>query len=244
MNDDSSNGAEQHTVSAVRAFTNGGGVAERRLVQCPREGGTVQLARCMKCPHQIALRYSRGGRVTHVSCQVSQPSHPPVQKPHMNLEKAAIADLMTRNVLCVTEDLSLDAIAGVFLETGIKAAPVLDAAGVLVGIVCESEVMLHVQAHRTAEKGGYGASALATVADVMTPFVIAMHEHSSVTRAAAVMAYEHARRVVVVSDSGEIVGILSASDILYWLARSDGFVFDPPCRTELPYEVDEPRPTK
>ena len=50
-----------------------------------------------------------------------------------------------------------------------------------------------------------------------------MPAHSSIARAAALMSYERVHRVVVLSPSRAVVGIVSAMDVLRWLARNDGY---------------------
>jgi hypothetical protein len=62
--------------------------------------------------------------------------------------------------------------------------------------------------------------ARATVADIMMPIVFALPENATVTKAAALMAYEGVHRVPVVSSGGQVVGVLSSLDILGWLAST------------------------
>jgi CBS domain-containing protein len=135
---------------------------------------------------------------------------------------------MTRNVVCVRPQLSVDDATLLFLETGLKTAPVVDEQGLVVGMVAESDVQLAVQAH-TPSKGARGAEPL-TVEDVMMPVPFAIQEHVPATQAAGLLVYEAVQRVPVVSTEGRVVGILSAHDLLYWLARADGYVLPPPRR--------------
>jgi CBS domain-containing protein len=48
--------------------------------------------------------------------------------------------------------------------------------------------------------------------------------------AATVMAIEGVHRIPVTSESGEVVGILSALDVLRWLAEQDGYAIERPPR--------------
>ena len=63
----------------------------------------------------------------------------------------------------------------------------------------------------------------ARAADIMTPVTLAMPEHASIARAAALMAYEKVHRVVVIGPRGNVVGLVSTIDVLRWLAREDGY---------------------
>jgi CBS domain-containing protein len=68
----------------------------------------------------------------------------------------------------------------------------------------------------------------ATVGDIMTPVTFTLTEDASVSRAAALMAFERVHRVPVVDAGGKVVGIVSALDVLGWLGREDGYVVSKP----------------
>ena len=123
---------------------------------------------------------------------------------------------MTRNVLCVRPSLSLDALLLLFVEKHLKAAPVVDERDHVLGTVSECDALLEVQSGRS--------SGTACVRDVMMPNALVIPEGTSLTRAAAIMAFEGVSSLVVVSPEGEVVGVLAASDILHWLGRADGYV--------------------
>jgi CBS domain-containing protein len=72
----------------------------------------------------------------------------------------------------------------------------------------------------------------------MTPLALALPEGATVSRAAALMAYEGVHRIPIVSDDGVVVGILAAVDVLRWLATSSGYALgaqstaDKPCTSD------------
>ncbi len=49
-------------------------------------------------------------------------------------------------------------------------------------------------------------------------------EDTSLSHAAALMAYEGVQRIPVVSFEGKVVGMVSAMDVVRWLAQHDGYV--------------------
>lgn len=53
-------------------------------------------------------------------------------------------------------------------------------------------------------------------------------ETVSLSRAAALMAYEQVHRLPVVSTERRVVGVISALDVAGWLARNDGYVVPSP----------------
>jgi CBS-domain-containing membrane protein len=71
-------------------------------------------------------------------------------------------------------------------------------------------------AHASARRESLGA-------DAMPSHGFALSEEASVSAAAATMAREGLHRVRVVGSLGELVGIVSALDIMRWLAEQDGY---------------------
>lgn len=189
-------------------------------VACPRRGGSVPLAECAHCPRFVKVTPGAAAGEEMVHCHAGSCAPATTNRP-LSLPRAAVADLMTRNVVCVRSDLTLDAVTTLFLETSLSAVPVVDGEGHLLGFLGQDEVTLAVQVNGRSDRP-------LTVADILLPFALAVPETTSLTQAAAVMAFEGQQRLAVTSSEGVIVGVLAASDILYWLARADGHVLPPP----------------
>lgn len=223
-----------HPVARTVTFEDNGRASGREWVICPRTRGSVPLARCRTCKHLNDLTPGAPDQPQHVVCsepQTGEHSLLPRELP-LRLPRLSVSDLMTRNVVCVRLHLTLDAVAQLFLETGLHTVPVVDGRGKVLGTVSNEDVQLAVQTHRgpASEPAHVSAPASRThlplersVADVMLPLVLTIPEHASVVQAAALLVVEALDRVTVVSDSGQVVGIIAASDILHWLAREDGF---------------------
>jgi len=71
-------------------------------------------------------------------------------------------------------------------------------------------------AHASALRESLGA-------ERMPAYGCALSEDSSVSAAAATMAREGLERVRVVGPLGKMVGVVSALDIMRWLAEQDGY---------------------
>lgn len=208
----------KHAVTTVRTVEAAGDSRQRRHVFCSRRKESVALATCTHCPRFLGVSESEHEQT--VRCTAADGSgEQPLETTPLALPRLTVASIMTRNVVCVRPDLTLDAATALFLESGLKSVPVVDVQGKLIGFVSESDVMLEVQS---------GASSPKTVGDVMMPYALTLPETAAVTRAAALMAFEGQQRLAIVSREGEVVGVLSASDILYFLARSDGYALPRP----------------
>lgn len=154
------------------------------------------------------------------ACDLADVTPEKAAAPPLHLPRLCVADIMTRNVLCVRPELSLDAALQALVENRLKAAPVVDERGAVLGIVSESDVLLDV--HARADGG------TRTVADVLMPVPCTLPPEASVTRAAAIMVSEELPYLVVVAENGVVRGLVSTFDVLWWVARADGFVLPPP----------------
>jgi CBS-domain-containing membrane protein len=193
----------------------------------------VPLGRCKACKQLVALTPGAPDQAAQVVClgsQTGEHSLLPRELP-LRLPRLSVSDLMTRNVVCVRMHLTLDAVAQLFLETGLHTVPVVDPKGGVLGTVSNEDVQLAIHTERAPsdqpahawEPASHGMAHERCVADVMLPLVLTIPEHASVVQAAALLVVEALDRVTVVSDAGQVVGIIAASDILHWLARQDGY---------------------
>jgi len=191
----------------------------RETVACP-ESGTLTVEHCQRCPRAQGFGYGGQNQLQRVYCKLAATA--PVDEassPTIPLRRARVYELMTRNVVCVRASLPLDAVMLLFVETHLKAVPVVDERGEVIGMLEESDVSQAIQA---------GDPLARCVGDLMLPMRIAIMETLSASQAAGLMVYEGVQRMPVISCEGQVVGILSATDLLYWLARADGYVLPAP----------------
>jgi CBS domain-containing protein len=143
-------------------------------------------------------------------------------------ESTTVATLMSRGVVCLTAEAPLAQVAQLLLERDIGSAPVVDAAWRPVGMVSKTDLLrAYAQGARqraVAQPSDALADAQArmapqTVADMLQPLTLSLHEASPVSVAAALMAYEAVHRLPIVAASGELVGVISTLDIVRWVAR-------------------------
>ncbi|MGE3540546.1 MAG: HPP family protein [Candidatus Tectimicrobiota bacterium] len=147
--------------------------------------------------------------------------------------QTSIAAVMRPPTYTVTAQEPVQELLALFIEKGISAAPVIDAQGSPVGFVSKTDVVREVRrsgadAHHDsgpAVQPWWDTTRLAhlQVGQIMTPTVYTFPSDTTVADAIAVMAFEGIHHLPVVDAAGALVGMLSALDILDWLARSAGY---------------------
>ena len=58
----------------------------------------------------------------------------------------------------------------------------------------------------------------------MMPMAFSIHEDATVGEASAMMAVEGVHRLPVVDEDGDIVGMLSTTDVVRWVAERAGYL--------------------
>jgi CBS domain-containing protein len=142
---------------------------------------------------------------------------------------AIVKDVMTTQVFAVRQDATYKDMAAELREHHISALPVLDDEGRVVGVVSESD-LLAKQAldgqdltvidgilHRREQ----AKAAAVTAAALMTRPAITVGAGDTVAHAARLMYTRRVKRLPVVTDDGDLVGIVSRSDALSVYSRPD-----------------------
>jgi CBS-domain-containing membrane protein len=132
---------------------------------------------------------------------------------------ANTAEVMRRGQVSVTADTTIDGLQALFARHAAQAAPVVDAEGKLIGIVSDSDV-----ARWHATKAGTAVQFQATVEDIMTPVVHALPEGAPLAYAFGLLAASGLREAPIVKDDGRVVGMITSTDLLCWVARDLGYV--------------------
>jgi CBS domain-containing protein len=134
-------------------------------------------------------------------------------------------DIMSSPVHTVSPGASVEAAAELMAAKAVTALPVVDAAGALVGMVGESDLLWHrVPSDPTLHLRRYPdtdpANRPGTVAEVMSPYPLATTPDADVAEVAETMLNSDVRSIPVLAD-GVVVGIVSRRDILRVMVRSD-----------------------
>src|SRR4051794_1882196 len=137
------------------------------------------------------------------------------------------SDVMTRNVISVAPDATVAQAVELMLDKGISGLFVVDAAGLLAGVVTEGDLLrrdeLGTERRRSwwlrliASPGRQAADFTRThgrlVADVMTRGVISVEADAALEEIVALME-EHRIKRVPVLEHDHVVGVVSRADLL------------------------------
>lgn len=143
------------------------------------------------------------------------------------------ADVMVKEVVTVAPDTRVEDIADTLITHHISAVPVVDAAGAVVGIVSEGDLMRRTEtgteprrswwlrlltANEVLEKEFIKAHAR-RAAELMSRPVISVAPDTPLGDIAALLERRRIKRVPVV-DNGRLVGIVSRADLVNALLRA------------------------
>jgi CBS domain-containing protein len=137
----------------------------------------------------------------------------------LTLPAHTIADLMSLGPVSLRESATVVEAMGCLIDRGISGAPVIDEAGRPIGVLTESDLIVHA---REQFAGASRAEDRTRVRDLMTPAVFTVRPD-----APAVTVIEHMRslnvhRIFVVDGDGILVGVVTALDVLRRLELPKG----------------------
>jgi len=214
----------------------------RLTVFCPRRRLSLEVEECRNCESCEEIVFDPGERNSAVRCKADfedQPASAVGEFPPQLVSgdarlalRTPVLNLMTRNVICIRSDVTVNELIMTLFENGISGAPVVDADGKLLGIVSKTDLLrdsyekVELAEDNLGRHGHGGAEnhSRSCVRDLMTTTVSSLPESATIAEAAALMALEGVRKVPILDAKEQVVGIISASDVLTWLARQAGYV--------------------
>ena len=184
-------------IRTVQVITGRGRSVTLSSVRCPVRSRSAPVEECAHCGSSAGLAQDVLTRGEWLCCR----SPEPVERPG---DEAAVRAVMPRSAMAVRPVVGCATAAAALRARGQPGAPVVDGDGRPIGWVGEPELL-------RARPG-------ARVADAMVRFVPSVSEAAPLSRAAAVLAAHGADRLAVVSSDGAVIGVLSALDVVAWLA--------------------------
>jgi CBS domain-containing protein len=148
-----------------------------------------------------------------------------------------VADVMTPDPITIKAQAPLQEAVEVLAEKRISGLPVLDDQGKLVGIISETDLMwqetgvdappyimfldsvIYLQNPARYEKEIHKALGQ-TVGEVMSDKPISIYPYQTLKEAAHLMHEKKIRRLPVVNDDSQVIGIITQGDIIRTMANS------------------------
>jgi CBS-domain-containing membrane protein len=151
-------------------------------------------------------------------------AYPLAQRPMM-LRSFVVAKLMTPTPLAFEKQMPIQKAAALLKFNGLDAAPVIDEHRRLVGIVSSASCAAWEEFSLRSAPHGFGLEELDStpVWEISSPVVESVREDASADEVIDRLAERRARRIYVVNDQGELVGVVSVADLIRHLTqRVDG----------------------
>jgi CBS domain-containing protein len=138
-----------------------------------------------------------------------------------------VADIMTKEVKSISPDTNVIEALDLLFEMEISGLPVIDERGKLVGMFTEKDILTGILPSYMEKVGSFiyqdNPKALkqkiinmrgVKVKEMMRRNVITVNEGANLCEVARVMLIQKARRLPVLNEAGEVVGIVSRGDIV------------------------------
>ncbi|MDW5330438.1 CBS domain-containing protein [Plantactinospora sp. KLBMP9567] len=142
-----------------------------------------------------------------------------------------VADVMTRDVATVSAETSYRQIVDILSELRISAVPVVDAAGLVLGVVSETDLLYKIETEghpgtrqifgSRRRRAAWTKATAVEAKDLMTVPAITIRPSALILTAARRMNARHVKRLVVVNDLGRAVGVVTRGDLLKVHLRPD-----------------------
>lgn len=143
---------------------------------------------------------------------------------HASGRRSVVADVMSRTPRTASPGTTFKELAALLLGENLSAVPVVDAAGHLVGIVSEADLVHHVSALSPA--GGRASSparteAACTARALMSAPVVTARPDWSLQETGRTMERMRLKRLPVLDRAERLIGVVSRSDLLLPFLRRD-----------------------
>jgi len=137
-------------------------------------------------------------------------------------------DIMTKEVITVLEDATIQAVGKLFVEKNISGVPVVDEEGKLKGILSEGDLVYQqkpinpplfinlfdsvIQLDRKEFWEDVNKIAARTAGELMTKTVITADENATVEELAKLMINKKVNRIPIVNAANQVIGLVSRHD--------------------------------
>jgi len=145
-------------------------------------------------------------------------------------------DIMSRNVITINKDASIEELSELLLKNEISGVPVVDESGTMIGIATEGDVIIkNTELHFpryfklldgiiylesfTRFKNNLKKHLATKVDEIMTRKVFSANEDTTVADIAEMMVKNRVNRIPIVDENNKPVGIVTRADIVRSIAK-------------------------
>jgi CBS domain-containing protein len=201
-----------------RTIDGAGEMTATMLVHCEGRRRSIPLDECSVCDECVAVHVDPLEEDSYVTCSKSGAfgmEDTVEERAVVDGDRTHVWSVMARRLVCVLPDAKTDLLRDILLERGVTGAPVVDPRGTVLGFVSRADIL----------RGAWPAPS-AVVSEIMTPLAVTVSESASLAEASALMALEGIHLLPVVNNAaaGNVVGVISALDVLRWFARKCGYL--------------------
>jgi CBS domain-containing protein len=137
-------------------------------------------------------------------------------------EHAPIKCVMSRDLVCALPDLEIATVVSLLVEQRLGCLPIVDERRHPIGVITKFDLVEQLDA--TMHLAGCGCPLPAdlkaqTAGDVMMPIALTLDARATVAHASSMMISERMHHVLVVSETGELIGVVSALDVVRWVTE-------------------------
>lgn len=175
--------------------TNEGSHESEATVHCPLRRLAVRVSQCEACPRFVKQLDAS------VECRLP---------PEVSVQPPLAGQMLGTELTCLDAELEAARAVELLALAGVTSAPVLDDNAVLIGVVSSGAL--------ARLRGAEHFSDPLEVEDAMSTEVVTLSERATIGEVARVMAERGLDRLPIVTEDGHLVGVLSAMDVVRWLA--------------------------
>jgi CBS-domain-containing membrane protein len=137
-------------------------------------------------------------------------------RPEHSIDEIRASDLMSRNVITVYPDDRVGYAARLMRDYDFGALPVIDNEGRLAGILTDRDISIRIVANEAEAHN-------TIVADCMTDGAFACHAEDPIRECMRQMSRHRIRRLPIINDWGQVVGIVSQGDLARHAGNHPGY---------------------
>jgi CBS domain-containing protein len=151
-------------------------------------------------------------------------SDEPLARTRTTADRVPLTKIMCRDLVCARPDLDVGSIVTLMVKNHVGCIPVVDERRRPVGMITKFDIVEQLEAFMRSVSNGspLPIDLVARSADeIMMPLALTLDENATVAHAASMMTCEDLHHVLVVSNQGTLVGVVSSKDIVNWLVAND-----------------------